>query len=172
MHDLRIPRETKKTCAILLLAVLLLVAVGSCAGMMFLQTDVAAIDAPTTEREPEMPKQLLAVEEAYTPAVDPGTQTVVANGVECELVPPSESIGAIPLGTFKITHYAPCVECCEKADGISYSGRKVIPYYSVAVDQNVIPLGTILYLDYGDGVLHEVRADDVGGAVKGNVIDL
>lgn len=171
MHDLRISRETKKTCAILLLAVLLLVAVGSCTGMLFLQTDVAAIDAPT-EREPEMPKQLLAVEEAYTPAAEPEPQTIVVNGVECEMVPPSESIGAIPLGTFKITHYAPCVECCGKADGISASGRKVIPYYSVAVDPNVIPLGTVFYMDYGDGVLHEVRADDVGGAVKGNVIDL
>ncbi|MBR2080039.1 MAG: hypothetical protein IJ980_00190, partial [Oscillospiraceae bacterium] len=158
MHDLRIPRETNKTCAILLLAVLLLTAVGSCTGMLFLQTDVAAIDAPTTEREPEMPKQLLAVEEAYTPVADPGTQTVVVNGVECELVPPSESIGAIPLGTFKVTHYAPTVECCGKADGISASGRKVVPYYSVAVDPNVIPLGTVFCLDYGDGVLHEVRA--------------
>jgi len=168
-------------CAIIILSAWLLCAVGSCTAITVLRADVTATAereaiaeyaAPKTERETEMPKQLLAVEEAYTPAAEPESQTISVNGIECELVPASESLGMIPLGTFKITHYAPTVECCGKADGISASGRKVVPYYSVAVDPDVIPLGTVFCLDYGDGVLHEVRADDVGGAVKGNVIDL
>lgn len=186
MHTLRIPRETKKTCAIILLSALLAVAVGSCAGMMALRQDVAAIEAaqavdPETplrsadeERETELPKELLAVEEAYKPAVEPEppVRTIDVKGQECELAPASETVGAKYLGTFKITHYAPCVECCGKSDGISASGRPVVPYYSVAVDPTVIPLGTILQMDFGDGVLHEVRADDTGKLVKGNVIDL
>ena len=193
MHTLKIPRETKKTCAIILLSALLAVAVGSCAGMTILHSDAAAAEReavvaaeredPSTslrsaqndkERETELPKELLAVEEAYTPAAipEPPAQTVSINGQECGLAPASETIGAKYLGTFKVTHYAPCVECCGKSDGISASGRPVKPYYSVAVDPTVIPLGTIFFLDYGDGVWHEVRADDTGSAVKGNVIDL
>lgn len=122
----------------------------------------------------EPPKDMGAVNEAYTPAVEPETpaQTVTVNGQECELAPLSETIGATFLGTFRVTHYCPCVQCCGKSDGIGASGREVIPYYSIAVDPSVIPLGTVVYLDYGDGVLHEARADDTGGAIKGNVIDL
>ena len=192
MHNLRIPRETKKTCVIVILAALLLVSVGSCAGVLVLRQDVAAIEAAQAERdrtpqsaaptaplsgaprEREVPKELLAVEEAYTPAAapDPEPATINVNGQICELVPASESVGAELVGTFKVTHYAPVVECCGKSDGISASGRPVIPYYSVAVDPTVSPLGSILYMDYGDGVLHEVRADDTGKLVKGNVIDL
>ena len=198
MHTLNIPRETKKTCAIILLSALLAVAVGSCAGVTILRNDAAAAEREgkvaasgmertipqslrdsslcTREPTPELPKELLAVEEAYTPAAipepEPPVQTVEVKGQACELVPASESIGAKFLGTFKITHYAPCVECCGKSDGISASGRQVIPYYSVAVDPTVIPLGTVFCLDYGDGVRHEVRADDTGKLVKGYTIDL
>ena len=122
----------------------------------------------------EPPKDMDAVNEAYTPAVEPETpaQTVTVNGQEYELIPATESVGMVALGTFRITHYCPCVQCCGKSDGISASGREVIPYYSIAVDPSVIPLGTVVYLDYGDGVLHEARADDTGGAIKGNVVDL
>lgn len=139
--------------------------------------DLRAQLAEAHERQAEeLPKDMLAVEEAYTPAAipepEPPVQTVEVKGQACELVPASETIGAKYLGTFKITHYAPVVECCGKSDGISASGRPVVPYYSVAVDPAIIPLGTILQLDFGDGVLHEVRADDTGKLVKGNVIDI
>lgn len=195
MHNLRIPSETKKTCVILILAALLLVAVGSCAGVMVFGRDVDAIKAAEAERETitqsavqtatltqrsketgerELPKELLAVEEAYTPAAEqePTVRTVTVNGQEMELVPATESVGMVALGTFRVTHYCPCVQCCGKSDGITASGREVIPYYSIAVDPSVIPLGTVVYLDYGDGVLHEARADDTGGAINGNVIDI
>ena len=42
----------------------------------------------------------------------------------------------------------------------------------MAVDPFVIPLGSTVYIDYGDGVLHEGRADDTGKDIVGAHIDL
>ena len=72
----------------------------------------------------------------------------------------------------EVTHYDCCVQCCGKDDGITASGRKATPGVTVAVDPNVIPLGSDVMVDYGDGEIHYYRADDVGGSVKGNHIDL
>lgn len=76
-----------------------------------------------------------------------------------------------------LTHYCICKQCCGKdeshpAYGITASGRKAEPYVSVAVDPHLIPLGSTVYIDYGDGELAEFRADDTGSAVAGAKIDL
>lgn len=71
-----------------------------------------------------------------------------------------------------VTHYDCCVQCCGKDDGITASGVRAAPGVTVAVDPAVIPLGSDVLVDYGDGEIHYYRADDVGGAVKGNHIDL
>ncbi len=71
-----------------------------------------------------------------------------------------------------VTHYDCCLECCGKTDGITASGVRATPGVTVAVDPDVIPLGADVLVDYGDGELHYYRADDVGGAIKGNRIDL
>lgn len=120
----------------------------------------------------EPPKEMQAVNEAYTPAVEPPKQTVTVNGQEMERVTADELLGMTTLGSFTVTHYCPCTVCCGKSDGITASGRVAEPYKTIAVDPSVIPLGTIVWLDYGDGVLHECRADDTGGAVVGNKLDL
>lgn len=71
-----------------------------------------------------------------------------------------------------VTHYDCCVLCCGKNDGITASGARATPGVTVAVDPAVIPLGSDVLVDYGDGEIHYYRADDTGGAVKGNHIDL
>lgn len=71
-----------------------------------------------------------------------------------------------------VTHYDCCVSCCGKTDGITASGAQATPGVTVAVDPDVIPLGSDVLVDYGDGEIHYYRADDIGGAVKGNHIDL
>lgn len=72
----------------------------------------------------------------------------------------------------KVTHYCCCVKCCGKDDGITYSGVKATPGVTVAVDTSIIPLGSDVLVDYGDGVINYYRADDTGGAIKGNKLDL
>lgn len=71
-----------------------------------------------------------------------------------------------------VTHYAVCVECCGKTDGITKSGVKATPYVTAAVDPEIIPLGSDVLVDYGDGDIQYYRADDTGGAVHGAHIDL
>lgn len=76
-----------------------------------------------------------------------------------------------------VTHYCPCKKCCGKdpdhpAYGITASGRKLNPGVSVGVDPSVIPLGSTVIADYGDGELHYYVADDTGSGVDGRHIDL
>lgn len=61
---------------------------------------------------------------------------------------------------------------CGTGDGVTASGREVTPYVSCAVDPDIIPLGSTVMVDYGDGELVYLRADDVGGSVRGNHIDI
>lgn len=71
-----------------------------------------------------------------------------------------------------ITHYCICEKCCGKTDGITASGVKATPGVTVAVDPDIIPLGADVLVDYGDGDIKYYRADDTGGSIKGNHIDL
>ena len=72
----------------------------------------------------------------------------------------------------KVSHYCCCVKCCGKDDGITYSGVKATPGVTVAVDTSIIPLGSDVLVDYGDGVINYYRADDTGSSIKGNKLDL
>ena len=75
---------------------------------------------------------------------------------------------------FTVTHYCGCVTCCgswssgSESDAVGATGTKLTPYYSVAVDTSVIPLGTILH----DADGNEYKAEDTGSAIKGYRIDL
>lgn len=73
----------------------------------------------------------------------------------------------IDLGEFKITAYCPCQECSGPWGNKTSTGTFAKKEYTVAVDPNVIPYGTKLYIFDKIYV-----AEDCGGAVKGNVIDI
>lgn len=93
--------------------------------------------------------------------VEPAEEPPVTNGMEV-------------LGEFALTAYCPCEECCGKwalnrPDGIVYtaSGAEAEAGVTVAVDPDVIPLGTDIYI-VGMGWY---TAQDTGN-FAGNVIDI
>ena len=65
------------------------------------------------------------------------------------------------------TAYCPCAKCCGKSDGITATGTKATAGRTIAVDPSVIPYGTEIIID---GITY--IAEDCGGAVKGNIVDI
>jgi len=63
--------------------------------------------------------------------------------------------------------YCPCVKCCGKSNGITSTGVKATAGRTIAVDTNVIPLGSTVVIDG-----KEYIAEDTGGGIKGNKIDV
>lgn len=75
---------------------------------------------------------------------------------------------AVYLGNFKITHYCACSKCCGSYGNATAWAGKIVPGTTIAVDPKVIPKLSNVYID-GYGYR---RAEDCGGAIKGNKIDV
>lgn len=72
------------------------------------------------------------------------------------------------IGKFRISHYCPCATCNGRSDALTASGARMTPNYTIAVDTSVIPLGSTVFIEgYGN-----LKAQDTGGAIKGNRIDV
>ena len=77
-----------------------------------------------------------------------------------------------PLGEFKLTAYCPCAKCCGKTDGITATGTTATEGRTIAVDPRVIPYGSSVTIYFADGTSHIYTAEDCGGAIKENRIDV
>ena len=79
----------------------------------------------------------------------------------------TEPLEQISLGEYTITHYCSCSRCCGKEDGVTATGTQATEGRTIAVDPEIIPYGTKVLIDG-----HEYIAEDTGGAIKGNKIDI
>ncbi|MGE0547735.1 MAG: 3D domain-containing protein [Kofleriaceae bacterium] len=81
--------------------------------------------------------------------------------------------------------YSPCFKVTANQWGTAGTGRALNPFRTVAVDPKLVKLGSLLYIPLLDGrtmpgrppwggFVHDgcVVADDTGGGIKGNQIDL
>ena len=73
------------------------------------------------------------------------------------------------LGRFELSWYCPCEKCVGKKKVVkTATGTKPTQGRTIAVDPKKIPLGSIIYIEgYGYFI-----AEDTGGAIKGNRIDV
>lgn len=71
------------------------------------------------------------------------------------------------LGEFVITHYCDCKKCTVDGDGITATGTKATAGRTIAADPDVLPMGSTVIIDG-----HTYTVEDVGGAIKGNRIDI
>lgn len=69
-----------------------------------------------------------------------------------------------------VTWYTASLEECGKDDGITYSGLPVVEHLTCAVDPDVIPLYSDVFVQYADGTIEQLWATDTG--VTGNAIDI
>ena len=91
----------------------------------------------------------------------------------------NQAIKPVSLGEFKLTAYCSCSICCGKWDNnrpVDENGNKIVygaigerlsEGYSIAVDPSVIPYRTEVIING-----HTYKAQDCGGAIKGNEIDI
>ena len=70
------------------------------------------------------------------------------------------------LGTFKCTYYT---GAADEGGNITALGTPVTPWYTVAVDPRVIPLGSKIRIEGYDGIFY---CADTGSAIKGLIIDV
>ena len=133
----------------------------------------------TAEAEPEEPAEptVQTLDEILpgndTPATERCYLTEGELANENELIEQALLARSHKLEDVTITFYC-CEEyphICGTGNGITASGRRVTPYVSCAVDPDVIPLGSTVMLEY-NGEMVYLRADDTGGAVNGNHIDI
>ena len=81
----------------------------------------------------------------------------------------SEKAGLVSMGEFKLTFYCACSTCCGAfSSGYTASGTFAAEGRTIAVDKRKIPLGSKVFIEgYGWFI-----AEDVGGAIKDNKIDI
>ena len=94
-------------------------------------------------------------------------------GFENEAIESALLLRSTAIENCTVTFY--CAEkyphICGTGDGIAYDGTPVLPWATCAVDPSVIPLGSTVLVDLGDGYgLRTLVANDTG--VKGNHIDI
>lgn len=77
-----------------------------------------------------------------------------------------------PIGEFTLTAYCPCSICCGKEDSITATGSLAAEGRTIAVDPSVIPYGSTVTIYFADGAMRTYIAEDCGGAIKGNRIDV
>lgn len=123
------------------------------------------------------PLPVQTVEPLQTCAVEYLTEQTLPVIVQEPIVEtePAEELTA--LGEFTITHYCACSKCCGKSEdhpayGITATGTKATEGRTVAVDPRVIPYGAEIVVRFADGSEARLIAEDCGGAIKGNRLDV
>lgn len=130
---------------------------------------ILAIRANAACADPiDPPAGVTAAETVSTPVEEP--EEAENERIEAALLARANVIEDVTV-TFYCNERYPHI--CGTGDGIAADGTPALAWATCAVDPDVIPLGSTVLVDLGDGYgLRTLVANDVGGSVKGNHIDL
>ena len=117
-------------------------------------TPAPEVPAPVTPA-PEAPAPVTPAPEAPAPNDTPGS-------------PPTDYKQVLDISA---TAYAPGPHDNGKWGNKTHIGSQVRPGV-IAVDPNIIPLGSRVYIQYPDGHGEYAVAEDTGGAIKGHKVDI
>lgn len=124
----------------------------------------------------EIPETPTAAD-APPPLVEEPSQVTGATEIEAQENPWQEESPLKYMGEFRITHYCPCEECCDKAPdhpdyGITATRTVATEGRTIAVDPDVIPYGSRVAIYYDDGRLGYYTAEDRGCDINGLDVDV
>ena len=155
-------RFYRRTSAVFLILLLCL-----CSALLGMAA-AKAIDGPQETQETAPVETPAEAESAVpAPAIEP-QEDFENERIEDALISRSSVIDDCTV-TFYCAEKYP--HTCGTGDGIAYDGTPALPWATCAVDPSVIPLGSTVLVDLGDGDgLRYFRANDTG--VKGNHIDI
>lgn len=155
-------RIYRRTSAVFL--VLLLCLLSALCGSAFADASVMPQE-PQDAAPMETPAQPVIM--SYT-GESAETEGFENEGIENALVDRAHLIESCTV-TFYCSERYPHI--CGTGDGIAAVGTQVLPWATCAVDPSIIPLGSTVMVDIGDGYgLRTLVANDTG--VKGNHIDI
>lgn len=113
-------------------------------------------------------------QQVKTVVQQPEQQKIKIVEIETDKEVDAQAVEPVSLGEFKLTAYCSCEICCgiwaiNRPNGIVYGaiGEELKEDYSIAVDPNVIPYRTEVIING-----NTYKAQDCGGAIKGNRIDV
>lgn len=110
----------------------------------------------TTKRVPETTKEVTTTKETTKATTQPTTKVTTT----------AQTTKPVTTSTYMLTAYCACTRCTD-GDGITASGTKAKQGRTIAVDPRVIPYGTKVIINGKTYI-----AEDCGGAIKGNRIDV
>lgn len=113
-------------------------------------------------------------QQGKTVVQQPEQQKIKIVEIETDKEVDAQAVEPVSLGEFKLTAYCSCKICCgiwaiNRPNGIVYGaiGEELKEDYSIAVDPDVIPYRTEVIING-----NTYKAQDCGGAIKGNRIDV
>lgn len=121
---------------------------------------LSAVKADDTPQETDTPAVTAMMELMEIPNEDAMIETALFNR-------------SVDMGTFTATAYCKCRKCCGKWADVpgTYTGAEPTEGITIAVDPKVIPLDSQVFV-LRNGDWHCYTAQDTGGAIKGQKIDI
>jgi len=176
-YEMRIKSDKNK---ILRLWIITFIMMTICAALWCANTIIAksernaALDRVETlqEENVELTEQNKALQESIDKlkkeaAEKTAKAETVTTEAEIAEIKDTEAADWISAGIFKVTHYCNCERCQGEYVGTTATGTAPKASRTIAVDPSVIPLGSVVKIDG-----QEYVAEDTGGAIKGNRVDI